>query len=211
MTTTTCILTLPSHRVIPSHRHLTLTSHPHITPSHHTHSSYTRSSPHHTLSSHPSRPIPSRPTPSHCIGTVPSSLGTHHAHHDFGSGFTVINDLAVAARRATKVQGLGSVLIFGTQETHSHTHTYTHSHTHIIVHHKIPSHHITPSLLITPPHHITPPHDTSSPHDLIRSGRASRRWHSLHLRIRSTGQQHTRSTHFSNTSCEDTLLTHPVN
>lgn len=38
--------------------------------------------------------------------------GTHHAHYDFGSGFTVINDLAVAARRAVRCQGLRSVLVF---------------------------------------------------------------------------------------------------
>lgn len=38
--------------------------------------------------------------------------GTHHAHHNFGSGFTVINDLAVTARRAIQLKGLRSVLIF---------------------------------------------------------------------------------------------------
>lgn len=38
--------------------------------------------------------------------------GTHHAHYNFGSGFTVINDLAVAARRAVELKGLQSVLIF---------------------------------------------------------------------------------------------------
>jgi acetoin utilization deacetylase AcuC-like enzyme len=38
--------------------------------------------------------------------------GTHHAHYDFGSGFTVINDLAVASRRAIDKSMASSILVF---------------------------------------------------------------------------------------------------
>jgi acetoin utilization deacetylase AcuC-like enzyme len=37
--------------------------------------------------------------------------GTHHAHRDFGSGFCVFNDLAVAAAAAIKEHGLTRILI----------------------------------------------------------------------------------------------------
>lgn len=38
--------------------------------------------------------------------------GTHHAHRDFGSGFTIINDLAVASSRAMRCFDVSRVLIF---------------------------------------------------------------------------------------------------
>jgi len=38
--------------------------------------------------------------------------GTHHAHRDFGSGFCVFNDLAVAARRALDAGRAQRVLVF---------------------------------------------------------------------------------------------------
>jgi acetoin utilization deacetylase AcuC-like enzyme len=37
--------------------------------------------------------------------------GTHHAHAGFGSGFTILNDLAVAARAAQACEGVGRVCI----------------------------------------------------------------------------------------------------
>jgi acetoin utilization deacetylase AcuC-like enzyme len=37
--------------------------------------------------------------------------GTHHAHHDFGSGFCIFNDLAVAARYAQSALGIDRILI----------------------------------------------------------------------------------------------------
>ncbi len=37
--------------------------------------------------------------------------GTHHAHRDFGSGFCVFNDVAVAARAAQAEWGTGPILI----------------------------------------------------------------------------------------------------
>lgn len=37
--------------------------------------------------------------------------GTHHAYTDFGSGFCIFNDLAVAARTAQRRLGLGRILI----------------------------------------------------------------------------------------------------
>ncbi|MDF1756018.1 MAG: histone deacetylase [Verrucomicrobiales bacterium] len=37
--------------------------------------------------------------------------GTHHAYYDFGSGYCIFNDLAVAARVAQRDFGIGSVLI----------------------------------------------------------------------------------------------------
>lgn len=37
--------------------------------------------------------------------------GTHHAHRDFGSGFCILNDLAVAARHLLDHHGLSRVLI----------------------------------------------------------------------------------------------------
>lgn len=37
--------------------------------------------------------------------------GTHHAHHDFGSGYCLLNDLAVAARHALDQRGVRRVLI----------------------------------------------------------------------------------------------------
>ncbi|RUO78776.1 histone deacetylase [Idiomarina tyrosinivorans] len=42
------------------------------------------------------------------------SGGYHHAHYDWGSGFCLINDLAIAARHAVDNLGLSSVLIFDT-------------------------------------------------------------------------------------------------
>ena len=38
--------------------------------------------------------------------------GTHHAHASFGSGFTVVNDLAIAAKYLIHTKLCGSVLIF---------------------------------------------------------------------------------------------------
>ena len=38
--------------------------------------------------------------------------GTHHAHRDFGSGFCVFNDLAVAAKALVELQQVKRVLIF---------------------------------------------------------------------------------------------------
>jgi len=38
--------------------------------------------------------------------------GTHHAHFSHGAGFCIINDLAVAARRAVQKHKLSSVMIF---------------------------------------------------------------------------------------------------
>jgi acetoin utilization deacetylase AcuC-like enzyme len=40
--------------------------------------------------------------------------GTHHAHRDFGSGFTILNDLAVATRAAQQREGVGKVVILDT-------------------------------------------------------------------------------------------------
>ncbi|MCC6458394.1 MAG: histone deacetylase [Caldilineaceae bacterium] len=37
--------------------------------------------------------------------------GTHHAHRDFGSGFCIFNDLAVAARHAQSALGIERILI----------------------------------------------------------------------------------------------------
>ncbi|MDF1823806.1 MAG: histone deacetylase [Verrucomicrobiales bacterium] len=37
--------------------------------------------------------------------------GTHHAYHDFGSGYCIFNDLAVAARIAQRNHGIGRVAI----------------------------------------------------------------------------------------------------
>jgi len=37
--------------------------------------------------------------------------GTHHAYHDFGSGYCIFNDLAVAARIAQRDRGVGKVVI----------------------------------------------------------------------------------------------------
>ncbi|OAN18537.1 histone deacetylase [Photobacterium jeanii] len=39
------------------------------------------------------------------------SGGYHHAHHDFGSGFCLINDLALAAQHALTLEGIDKVLI----------------------------------------------------------------------------------------------------
>ncbi|MDO6705060.1 histone deacetylase [Photobacterium sp. 1_MG-2023] len=39
------------------------------------------------------------------------SGGYHHAHHDFGSGFCLVNDLAFAARHALTLPGIDRVLI----------------------------------------------------------------------------------------------------
>jgi len=38
--------------------------------------------------------------------------GTHHAHRDFGSGYCVFNDLAIAARRLLERRALARVLVF---------------------------------------------------------------------------------------------------
>jgi acetoin utilization deacetylase AcuC-like enzyme len=55
----------------------------------------------------PSGTLPPPPVVSNLAG------GTHHAHADFGSGFCIINDLAVAARHAQAVcEGVERVLIF---------------------------------------------------------------------------------------------------
>ncbi|HSD37288.1 MAG TPA: histone deacetylase [Rhodocyclaceae bacterium] len=37
--------------------------------------------------------------------------GTHHAHHDFGSGFCVFNDSAVAARAMQAEEGVGQIAV----------------------------------------------------------------------------------------------------
>ncbi|UXI02043.1 histone deacetylase [Photobacterium sp. TY1-4] len=39
------------------------------------------------------------------------SGGYHHAHHDFGSGFCLVNDLAFAARHALTLPGIDKVMI----------------------------------------------------------------------------------------------------
>ena len=39
------------------------------------------------------------------------SGGYHHAHHDFGSGFCLVNDLALAARHALSLEGIDKVMI----------------------------------------------------------------------------------------------------
>ena len=39
------------------------------------------------------------------------SGGYHHAHHDFGSGFCLVNDLALAARHAMTLDGIDKVMI----------------------------------------------------------------------------------------------------
>lgn len=46
----------------------------------------------------------------HGIG-IHLSGGYHHAHHDFGSGFCLINDLAFAARHALTLDGIEKVMI----------------------------------------------------------------------------------------------------
>ncbi|MGR5144176.1 histone deacetylase family protein [Photobacterium sp. DNB23_23_1] len=46
----------------------------------------------------------------HGIG-IHLSGGYHHAHHDFGSGFCLINDLALAARHALTLDGIDKVMI----------------------------------------------------------------------------------------------------
>ncbi|PSU32534.1 histone deacetylase [Photobacterium lutimaris] len=46
----------------------------------------------------------------HGIG-IHLSGGYHHAHHDFGSGFCLINDLALAARHALTLKGIDKVMI----------------------------------------------------------------------------------------------------
>ncbi|WP_299014813.1 histone deacetylase [uncultured Photobacterium sp.] len=46
----------------------------------------------------------------HKIG-IHLSGGYHHAHHDFGSGFCLINDLAFAARHALTLNGVEKVMI----------------------------------------------------------------------------------------------------
>ncbi len=38
--------------------------------------------------------------------------GTHHAHHDFGSGFCIFNDLAFAANQLLASGAVGKILIF---------------------------------------------------------------------------------------------------
>lgn len=38
--------------------------------------------------------------------------GTHHAHHDFGSGFCIVNDLAVASRALVTTERVSRILIF---------------------------------------------------------------------------------------------------
>ena len=38
--------------------------------------------------------------------------GTHHAHYDYGSGFCILNDIAVAAKRAVDYHQLSPVMIF---------------------------------------------------------------------------------------------------
>lgn len=44
--------------------------------------------------------------------------GTHHAHRDFGSGFCVFNDLAIAARRALDIGRAARVLVFDVDVHH---------------------------------------------------------------------------------------------
>ncbi|GAL05504.1 histone deacetylase/AcuC/AphA family protein [Photobacterium aphoticum] len=39
------------------------------------------------------------------------SGGYHHAHHDFGSGFCLVNDLALAAKHALTLDGIDTVMI----------------------------------------------------------------------------------------------------
>ncbi|MGF1687663.1 histone deacetylase [Photobacterium japonica] len=39
------------------------------------------------------------------------SGGYHHAHHDFGSGFCLVNDLALAAKHALTLEGIDTVMI----------------------------------------------------------------------------------------------------
>lgn len=39
------------------------------------------------------------------------SGGYHHAHHDFGSGFCLFNDLAIAAKQALKLDNIDKVMI----------------------------------------------------------------------------------------------------
>lgn len=46
----------------------------------------------------------------HGIG-IHLSGGYHHAHHDFGSGFCLVNDLAFAARHALTLDGIDKVMI----------------------------------------------------------------------------------------------------
>ena len=44
-----------------------------------------------------------------CAGNLGG--GTHHAYHDFGSGYCIFNDLAVAARMAQREFDVGSILV----------------------------------------------------------------------------------------------------
>ncbi|MFM2590557.1 histone deacetylase [Vibrio sp. TBV020] len=46
------------------------------------------------------------------------SGGYHHAHHDFGSGFCLINDLVLAAKRAVTFEGIDKVLIVDSDVHH---------------------------------------------------------------------------------------------
>tara|TARA_Y100001956_G_scaffold62168_1_gene62146 strand:- start:1006 stop:1929 length:924 start_codon:yes stop_codon:yes gene_type:complete len=46
------------------------------------------------------------------------SGGYHHAHRDFGSGFCLINDLVLAAKRALAIEGIGKVLIVDSDVHH---------------------------------------------------------------------------------------------
>jgi len=46
------------------------------------------------------------------------SGGYHHAHYDFGSGFCLINDLVLAAKRALSLEGIDKVLIVDSDVHH---------------------------------------------------------------------------------------------
>lgn len=46
------------------------------------------------------------------------SGGYHHAHHDYGSGFCLINDLVLAAKRALNLEGIDKVLIVDSDVHH---------------------------------------------------------------------------------------------
>ncbi len=46
------------------------------------------------------------------------SGGYHHAHHDFGSGFCLVNDLVLAAKRALEFEQIDKVLIIDSDVHH---------------------------------------------------------------------------------------------
>lgn len=46
------------------------------------------------------------------------SGGYHHAHRDFGSGFCLVNDLVLAAKRALTIEGIDKVLIIDSDVHH---------------------------------------------------------------------------------------------